>query len=422
MPGHKNSGEFAKLFPVAGLDVTELSWSDNLSCPQGVIEGAQSDIAKILGAHRSYILTNGSTCGVMTMLYAAFKRGSKVIVPRNSHQSVWNACRIFGLEPVIVQGEVSEGIILPPDPEEVAQLIADDVTISAMIVTSPDYYGNIAPLERYAQILKAKNRLLLVDGAHGGHLAFEPQRAGYAGVYADAWVDGAHKTLFTLTQGAILNVNNPDLSDDIEEGLGIFRTTSPSYPVMASVEYGVKALANSPQILQRAKSAAAKLKQTPGLTFYPSGDWTKALLDCLPLDKSAVAVAQKLEKKNIYCEFADERYVLFYLSPATCDKDIKKLTGAVKWALGDKKLPPCKPRVFARPQPRTYSYGYALNHAAEWVPLDEAVGRMCAANAGLTPPCIPVCAAGEIVTKSAVSALKSGTAFGLKDGKIKVIK
>ena len=54
--------------------------------------------------------------------------------------------------------------------------------------------------------------------------------------------------------------------------------------------------------------------------------------------------------------------------------------------------------------------------------LSVAAGRMCAQNAGLTPPCIPVVVTGEMITENAVRILKSGAAFGLESGKIKVVK
>ena len=62
-PGHKRGA----------WDITELSFSDNLSCPRGSIAEAQRDIARILGAKQSFILTDGSTSGVMSMAYAAKK-------------------------------------------------------------------------------------------------------------------------------------------------------------------------------------------------------------------------------------------------------------------------------------------------------------------------------------------------------------
>ncbi len=114
MPGHKARGEFKSKFPDASIDVTELSYSDNLQCPDGVIAEAQRDIAKILGAAASYITTDGSSSGVYAMAYCASKRGNKIIVFRNSHQSVWNACRLFGLEPLIVQGPEKTAFYSPP--------------------------------------------------------------------------------------------------------------------------------------------------------------------------------------------------------------------------------------------------------------------------------------------------------------------
>ena len=67
--GHKN----------AAWDITELSYSDNLSAPRGCIAQAQEEIARILGAKQSYILTDGSTWGVLTALYAARALGVKKI-------------------------------------------------------------------------------------------------------------------------------------------------------------------------------------------------------------------------------------------------------------------------------------------------------------------------------------------------------
>lgn len=423
MPGHKGRGEFKKMFPIADLDVTELSYSDNIACPEGVIAEAQRDIAQILGAARSYILTDGSSLGVFAMMYVASRRGSKVIVPRNCHQSVWNACRIFGLEPVVVQGRTENGVMLPPEPDTIARIIVNDVTVSGLLVTSPDYYGNIAPLQQYAEVLKKYNRILMVDGAHGAHLAFEPDRLGYAGVFADIWVDGAHKSLSTLTQGAILNVNNTDLIADAEEGLSIFRTTSPSYPVMASVEYGVKLLANNPSLLTSAKGWVYLIKQSKKIKLYPSADWTKLIFDCEPKKISAYKAAEFLEKRNIYCEFADGRYILFYLSPAVTKKDIKALKKAIKAALSNRKLARTyEPRNIIAPVNRTYSFQYALKQPHEWVELNRAVGRMCAQNVGLTPPCIPVCVTGEIITFETVHTLSSGKTYGLSNGKIKVVK
>ena len=82
MPGHKADRRSFPLFRDAALDITELSFSDNLDSPDGIIMQAEQDIAAILGAERSHILTDGSTVGIYAMVYAAKQR-----IFRNLHDS-----------------------------------------------------------------------------------------------------------------------------------------------------------------------------------------------------------------------------------------------------------------------------------------------------------------------------------------------
>lgn len=423
MPGHKGCGDFKSKFKDAPLDVTELSYSDNLLCPAGVIAKAQKDIAKILGAARSYITTDGSSSGVLALVYCASKRGNKLIVFRNSHQSVWNACKLFGIEPLIVQGAERDGVLQPPDCETIERLISNDANIAGVLATSPDYYGNIAPLSGYKEIVKKYNRLLLVDEAHGAHLAFGDK--GYAGLYADMWVDGAHKTLATLTQGAVVSVNNEDLIPLAEDALSLFRTTSPSFPIMASVEYGIKSIANRITVLTQAKEIVENFKRkTSGFTFYQNDDWTKLLIDFKPLGVSPQLALQRLEKKGIYAEFADGRYILFYLSPIIKEKELTNLAKHLNTIINNKKL---KGTYREKPEipesERSYSFQYALKRQSEWIDLEKAVGRMCAKNAGLAPPCIPLVVTGEMITNATVKALlQAKSTFGLNNGKICVVK
>ena len=424
VPGHKAHGDFKAKFAIAPLDITELSYSDNLACPDGVIAAAQKDISEILGAQKSYILTDGSSAGVLAMIYAVAKKGGKIIVPRNCHQSVWNACKLFGLEPVIVQGETNDGLITPPSPELIRELVENDVTIGAMIVTSPDYYGKIAPLKEYKEILKKNGRLLIVDGAHGSHLAFEENRKGYAGVYADIWVDGVHKSLPVLTQGAVLSVNNKDLIPVLEEGLSIFRTTSPSYPIMASVEYGIKYVKNNPKALADAVTVSNNFREKCPFPVVPTDDWTKLIVDFSAKGISADRAAKILEKKGIYAELSDGRYMIFYVSIMTTASDLNFLNFVLSTIASNKKL---KGTYVERPaipeNDRTFSFQYALKKKRELIALEKAAGRMCAVNAGITPPCIPVVAAGEMITKEVIEVLsKAKATFGIVDGKIWVVK
>ena len=58
----------------------------------------------------------------------------------------------------------------------------------------------------------------------------------------------------------------------------------------------------------------------------------------------------------------------------------------------------------------------------EELPPLQAVGRVCARNAGVTPPCYPVAVAGEQLTAQAAELLASAKhTFGLREGKVAVL-
>ncbi len=418
MPGHKSRGGMLTHFPCADIDITELGYSDDLSCPDGIIDKAQKDIAEILGANRAYILTDGSTLGVMAMIFALSKRGKKVIVSRDCHKSVYNACRLFSLTPVVIDCPVIEGILYPPHVEDIEQELLNNDDISGMVVTSPTYFGAVAPLKGYAQVLKKHNALLAVDGAHGAHLKMEEGEL-HPSLYADTWVDGAHKTLSTLTQGSILCLNNLALIEDIEEGLSLIRTTSPSYIIMASVEYGVK-------YLQHSRGAIALLKDRidalleKNRAFKICDDWAKLRLDCAMMGVCSQELCEYLEGQEIYVEISDGRYVLFYLSPQTTVEEIDYLERIVCSFKGKNAYEQSGRVYWSKSE---YDFLEAVNSPYEWVDLSKAQNRICAQNVGITPPCVPIIIAGQRVLKEQIDQLLTNKkTFGLRDNKIKVIK
>ena len=179
-PGHK----------VHGYDITELAYSDNLSCPQGVLLQAEREIAELLGADASFLLTDGSTSGVLSMLYALKKKGAvRIAAPLLSHKSFFNGCELLGLTPVLFETP-AVALPCPLTAKDVEQALAQ---ADGLFLTSPDYYGNIADLQQIRKLCSAQGKPLVIDGAHGGHLHYHSKI--YAGAYADMWVDGVHKSL-----------------------------------------------------------------------------------------------------------------------------------------------------------------------------------------------------------------------------------
>ena len=373
-PGHKQQG----------FDITELSYSDNLACPRGCIAQAEKDIAEILGANKSFILTDGSTSGVFSMLQAAKSLGAKkVFVIEPAHQSVYNACAVLGLT-----------------------ILTTESGSDAILCTSPDYYGNIADLQTLRALCDQEQKLLLVDGAHGGHLHFD--KGLYAGAYADFWVDGVHKSLPALTQGAVVSARTDKQAAALKEAVKLFRTTSPSYPIMASVEYAVKYPRN--ENLEKLVKQYASTQERVEL----QGDWTKL---CAVFGKSAFEAEKYLEEKGVFAEFCDGETLCFYLSPATTKREFSKLCRALDKAFTKYD---CKSEASVRLNPAPI---LLKETDGEWIELLESEHRVCAAKCGLFPPCTPLIKKGEIITKEHIERLqKANNVFGLNDGKVYVYR
>ncbi len=400
-PGHK----------IGGWDITELNYSDNLSCPTGCIAEAEKDIADILGAAKSFILTDGSTCGVLSMLHVAKSVGvRKIAVCEDSHKSVFNGCALLGIEPLCYpqkrEGKIPKGHTLSALKGDFGGLLAE---ADGLFLTSPDYYGNIADLAAARAYCDETGKLLIVDGAHGGHLHFD--RSVYAGVYADLWVDGVHKSLPALTQGAVVSARTEALSEKLRLALDIFRTTSPSYPIMASVEYAVKYPRNTD--LENCVKAFGKANDR----VYCGGDWTKL---CAIFGENAFLAAKDAERAGLYAEFCDGNVVTFYLSPATKSEDFERLTAF----LDD---------LFARyPLPKSAQKGIdddtsatvlQKNGDTEWVDCERAAGRICARTCGLFPPCTPLIKIGEQITTEKIALLqKADNVFGLRGAQMEVFE
>lgn len=383
-PGHKKRG----------ADITELSYSDNLSAPTGVIGQAQADIAHILGADASFLLTDGSTSGVYAMLMALRDAGvRKLAVPVCSHVSVLRGSSLMGLELIPVAQEFSGGIARQPTVEAVRHAME---TADALILTSPDYYGFFPDLGAIAELMQAQSKPLVIDGAHGSHLH---GTALHASNYASMWVDGVHKSLPAMTQGAVVSAKGI-WTDLLAESVPCFRTTSPSYPILASIEYAVKYPRN-----ERIERAAEGVKRALGALENP--DWSKIVI---PFGEKSGDARRFLESRGVYPEFDDGNYLMFYLSPATRRRELNKLVHLVK------RLPRGEVASDARMRGRTGKTTVAL------LP-QEAVGRVCAQTCGLFPPCMPVLLPGDVVSGDAARRLSGAvSAFGLSDGKIIVFE
>ena len=75
MPGHKAHREFKKQFPCAAEDITELSFSDSLQHPQGVLRRAEEQVKEAA----DYITLTNEEEGVAEAIERFVLRGGESV-------------------------------------------------------------------------------------------------------------------------------------------------------------------------------------------------------------------------------------------------------------------------------------------------------------------------------------------------------
>lgn len=241
MPGHVGKGIYQpELSAVASLDVTEIPGLDDLHLPLGIIQQSQELLARAFAAGDSFFLVNGATEGIHALFLALGYEGRKVLIPRNAHRSFFGGMVLAGTMPVYipVQTEPELGLALAVTAGDIDSLLKQNPEAEAVFLTSPSYYGTTSDIAGIAAITRAAGKSLLVDEAHGAHFSFNklyPRPALQGG--ADAVVNGLHKTLPVLNQGAALHLASGwSKKNQVNKVISLLATTSPSYPIMASIE------------------------------------------------------------------------------------------------------------------------------------------------------------------------------------------
>ena len=243
MPGHKR-----RVPPAPGLgcyawDLTEIDGADDLHDADGILADAMARTAALYGARRCWYLVGGSTVGLLAGIRALAPFGSTVVAARNCHKAVYHAIELGQLTARWLTPPVDPqfGIYGSVRPADVAAALDAAPDARCVILTSPTYEGVLSDIRTIAEICHARGVPLLVDEAHGAHyLPFAARygwRGGAVAAGADLVVQSAHKTLPSLTQTAFLQMNG-DLADpaEVERQLDVFETSSPSYPLMVSLD------------------------------------------------------------------------------------------------------------------------------------------------------------------------------------------
>lgn len=420
MPGHKGRIGAPALRKAAALDLTEIDGADSLFEADGILAESEENAARLFGSSATFYSCAGSTLCIQTMLLLMKQEGREVIAARNVHRAFLNACVLLDLPVHWVyprKGGVLSGQYHPDDFEAVLQKVQRPACV---YLTSPDYLGHMADVTRFSALCRKYTAKLLVDNAHGAHLAFLPHRCHPIQLGADYCCDSAHKMLSGLTGTAYLHVHSDGGvdKDRIRDAMAMFASTSPSYLMLASLDWCNREL-DSPlfreQLSNVSKRAMALRTAFSPQFCFVDGEPLHLTIDAWKSGFDGNELARHLSRCGVVTEYADSYDVVLLLSAASREEDFQALEQAL--SSFRPQLPPCAARV-ALPHTETVC---GIREAAlapqEMIPVEESIGRICAAVKVPCPPAVPIVLSGERVDEDCIFVCKR---YGISE--INVVK
>lgn len=470
MPGHKRReitdgipGGFPDPY---GIDITEIDGFDNLHHAEGILKDAMDEAAAIYGTDRSWYLVNGSTCGILSAVFATTENGGKILTARNCHKAVYHAICLNRLEAeYLYPEEITEfGINGGIRAEDVRKALEKDAMhcagnsgdvrgkitkIQAVLITSPTYEGVVSDIRVIADVAHEYGIPLIVDEAHGAHLEYADQCHSFpksALEYgADIVIQSLHKTLPCFTQTAILHVKGKLVDQDrISRYLSMFQTSSPSYLFMAGMERCIRYMDGDGrnEMIRYEKRLERFMERMEGLQVLEVLDreicgkyrtvagWdpSKIVVSTMRAeDFHGEELAETLRRKyHLEMEMTAPEYVIAMTSLMDTEEGFERLgtalleiDGALRRrtesgrkekaasetpeGLESKLLHPVRRMLICE----------AMDADTERTAFQDTVGKVSAEFVYLYPPGIPIIAPGEVFTDAIVEKIMAYKAAGL---------
>lgn len=460
MPGHKRNCKDSSLATAYGMDITEIEGFDNLHHPEGMILEAEKNASMLYGSEETFFLINGSTCGLLSSIFALTCENDTILVARNSHKAVYNGIELRRLHCIYLYPPVDKklGICKGISAVAVSEQLDKHPEVKAVLLTSPTYEGILSELEGIVKTAHEKGIPVIVDEAHGAHLGLSPDvPEGAIAAGADLVIHSVHKTLPSFTQTALLHVQGQLADRDrIKKYLAMFQTSSPSYLLMTGIDECVRYLQkNRKSAFREWKDRIERFQEkTSDLEWIVNPDelyknhgismeWSKILI--FPYDTSLTG--QKLARilREEYClevEMAAVPYVIAMTSVMDTEEGMNRLAEALHEIAKKEKATPdkkgaekgmggqtgdkerrqhdgCGKIDRAEKQAGQESVEMimpayeAINHPQRTVKIQDAEGLTAGEYVYAYPPGIPVLVPGERITAHIIEEILLDKASGL---------
>jgi len=440
VPGHKGGKGIPEFRSFVGENILSIDVTsgildlDTICNPLGVIHEAEDLAARAFGADFAHFLVNGTTSGIQAMILSVAGPGDEIIIPRNAHRSVIGGLILSGVRPVYIKPVIDNymGIAMGIAPESVRRALVEHPNAKAVFVINPTYYGIASDLRQIVEIAHSYGKPVIVDEAHGAHLGFHPDlplSAMEAG--ADMSAASVHKLLGSMTQSSILLVKSGLIDDrKVKAAMNLTQTTSPSYPLMASIDVARKQIAlNGRQMLQSTIELCERVRNQLNAIkgIYVMGREVEGTEGCFAFDPTKLAVnlreiglsgfeTEKLLKYeyHIQMELSDLYSVLAVGTIGDNEASMSVLVNAIKDIVqkyGSKNVIKITTEL-PENQELVVSPRFAFYSEKRVVPLEEAEDEISTEMLMAYPPGIPIICPGERITKEVIEYAKTLNAEG----------
>ena len=395
-------------------DLPELPCIGGPLISDGAVADSQRQAAAAMGVERAWYGVNGATGMLQAALLAVAAPGEAVLIPRNSHRSLLQACLLGDLVPLLfdLPFQTDRGQPAPVDhawmQRVLSELPRDAPPIAAAVLVHPTYQGYANDPTAVIQLLQKQGWPVLVDEAHGSHLALAdgdelPPSALRGG--ADLVVHSLQKSSSGLAQTAVLWQQGRRVDPDaVERSLGWLQTTSPSALLLASCETAVMAWRDraGQQQFRRRLQEARQLRERlirNGLPLLANQDPLRLVLHTGALGISGSEADAWLLPRGLVAELPEPATLTFCLGLAKRRGLASLITR--RWRQLLKAHPDRQPQsAFSRPPlplvaTLSMPLGQAWRAPVDCVPLSEAEGGIAAEPICPYPPGIPLLVPGE---------------------------
>lgn len=324
-PSHAQKNIIYK--PLKSLYKIDISETDAHNPTEALLK-AQERARKIYKTNSTSFLTNGSTSGIIAAVLTCTNPGEKVLIWRDSHPCHLNSVRLAGAIPIYYDVEIDEEWGVPLETScKMIENYLNAYDIKTLIVTSPTYEGIVSDIRKLKAICEKHNVYLIVDEAHGALYPFSERLPESATQIADFTIQSLHKTAGGLNPTALLHCN---CNLKVEKVLKMINTTSPSYPLLASIEENINYLNSwwGKRKLDQLLDELEILREECNNCEFFGDDITKILVRVPELTGPELSEIL-FEEFNIEDEKTNEKSTMLLCGIGTNKKNLHKLKNAL---------------------------------------------------------------------------------------------